>query len=157
MSSRFVIWLLCAGAVAIACSPHARHNESAAGTTSEPPASPAPADARLLAASANVRVNDGVHLTLHVTNVSDHSVELDFPTGQTHDFVVVDSLGREVWRWSDGRMFTQALRNTFLGANETATYATRWGGKGRRGRFTAVALLKSSNHPVEERVPFTLP
>lgn len=159
MSSRLVIWLLCAGALALACGPHARHNESAASTTDAKPAEPrAPAsDEHPLATSANVAVKNGVALSIHVTNLSDHAVELDFPSGQTHDFVVVDSLGREVWRWSDGRMFTQALQNKLLDSRETVTYAEHWDGRGRTGRFTAIALLKSSNHPVEERVSFTLP
>jgi hypothetical protein len=102
-------------------------------------------------------VHKGVRFTLHVTNVSDHAVELNFPNGQTHDFVVVDSLGREVWRWSTGRMFTQALRTSLLGANETLTFEERWPERRRHGAYTAIALLKSSNHPVEERVAFTLP
>lgn len=158
MSSRLVIWLLCAGAVAIACGPHGHQNESAASTTDDPPARTSSLDAsRILATTANVTVHRGVHLALHVTNVSDHAVELNFPNGQTHDFVVVDSLGREVWRWSTGRMFTQALRTSLLGANETLTYQERWPERGRHGKFTAIALLKSSNHPVEERVAFTLP
>jgi hypothetical protein len=159
MTSRLVIWFLCAGALAVACGPHARHNESAASTTDArpTPARTGPDDGRVLAASANVAVHDGVQFTLHVTNLSDHAIELNFPSGQTHDFVVVDSVGREVWRWSDGRMFTQALQNKLLDSKETVTYEERWPGKGRKGHFTAVALLKSSNHPVEERIAFTMP
>ena len=158
MSSRFAIWLVCAGVVALACGPHGRHDESAASTTDDPSAhGTAAGDPRILATTANVTVHGGVRFTLHITNVSDHAVQLDFPNGQTHDFVVVDSLGREVWRWSSGRMFTQALRTTLLGANETLTYQERWPERGRRGAFTAVALLKSSNHPVAQRVPFSLP
>lgn len=158
MSSRLVIWLLCAGAVALACGPHGHHDASAASTTDDPPARASTLDdSRILATTANVTVHHGVRLTLHVTNVSDHAVELNFPNGQTHDFVVVDSQGREVWRWSTGRMFTQALRTSLLAANETVTYEERWPEHGRHGSFTAIALLKSSNHPVEERVAFTLP
>ncbi|HEU4643472.1 MAG TPA: BsuPI-related putative proteinase inhibitor [Gemmatimonadaceae bacterium] len=156
MTSRLLIWLLCAGALVLACGPHARHNESSASTTDARPATPVPDD-RALATSANVKVEHGVAFSLHVTNLADHAVELDFPSGQTHDFVVIDSLGREVWRWSDGRLFTQAFQNRLLDTKETATYEEHWDGRGRRGHFTAIALLKSSNHPVEERVSFTLP
>lgn len=159
MTSRLVIWFLCAGALALACGPHAHHNESSASTTDSAP-SPRTTpvdDDRVLATSVNVAVDDGIRFALHVTNVSDHAVELDFPSGQTHDFVVVDSIGREVWRWSDGRMFTQALQNKLLGSKETVTYEERWPGRGRRGHFTALAVLKSTNHPVQERVAFTLP
>jgi hypothetical protein len=156
MSSRFLIWILCAGALVLACGPHVRHNESAASTTDAPPAAPR-RDGRVLATSAKVSVKDGVTFTLHVTNLADNAVELTFPNGQTHDFVVLDSLGREVWRWSRERMFTQALQNKMLGAKQTATYEERWDGGKRLGKFTVVAMLKSSNHPVEERVEFALP
>ena len=161
ITSRLLIWLLCAGALILACGPRAHHNESVASTTTDaPPPAPRPSTAagdRVLATSANVSVNDGVSLSLHVTNVADHSLELDFPNGQTHDFVVFDSAGREVWRWSTGRMFTQALQNKLLSSSETVTYEEKWKAHGRRGTFTAVAILRSSNYPVEEKVAFTLP
>lgn len=156
MSSRFLIWILCAGALVLACGPHVRHNESAASTTDAPPQAPR-RDGRVLATSANVSVKNGVTFTLHVTNLTDGALELTFPNGQTHDFVVLDTLGREVWRWSRDRMFTQALQNKMLGAKQTTSYEERWDAAGRVGKFTAVAMLKSSNHPVEERVEFSLP
>lgn len=157
MSSRFAIWLLCAGAVFLAWSPYAHRNESAASTMAAPaPRDTARNDARLLSATAHVNVDHAVYVTLRVTNVADHSVEVDFPSGLTHDVVILDSLGHQVWRWSDGRMFTQAVRTTLLRANESATYQTRWNPMGRSGAFTAVALLKSNNHPIEQRIHFTL-
>jgi hypothetical protein len=160
MSSRPVIWFLCAGALVLVLGPYAHRNESSASTTDARPAKRSdgsPIGGRTLATSANVLVSNGVSFTLHVTNVTDHSVELTFPSGQAYDFVVVDSLGRELWRWSQGHMFTQALKNKFLDSKETLTYNERWDGAGRSGRFTAIALLKSSNYPVEQRVDFSLP
>jgi hypothetical protein len=158
MSSRVVIWLLCTGAVFLAWSPYAHHNESAASTTSNRTQAPtAPDDTHVLASAAHVTIDHGVHVELRVTNVADHSVELDFPSGLTHDVVILDSLGHSVWRWSDGRMFTQAVRNTLLAANESVTYQVRWNPMGRKGSYTAVALLKSNNHPIEQRAAFTLP
>jgi hypothetical protein len=163
MASRPVIWLLVAGAIALACGPHARRNDAKASTTDgradttpKKTAKSIP-EAQALAASAKVAVHDGVSFTLHVTNLADHALELNFPSGKTHDFVVVDSAGRVVWRWSDGQMFTQALQNKLLDPNETLTYEEKWNASGLRGRFTARALLESSNHPVEERIDFTLP
>lgn len=117
----------------------------------------APNDTRLLSAAAHVSVDHAVYVTLRVTNIADHSVELDFPSGMTHDVVILDSIGHQVWRWSEGRMFTQAVRTTLLRTSESASYQARWNPMGRKGSFTAVALLKSNNHPVEQRVRFTLP
>lgn len=164
MTSRPFIFLLCAGAIALACGPHARHNESSnanAATTDDHPAprreKPAEDPNQIIAASANVAVHDGITVALHVTNVADHSVELRFPSGQTHDFVVLDSVGRELWRWSNGRMFTQAIQNKLLDANETLSFEEHWDGPHQPGHYTAVATLRSDNHPVEQRIGFTLP
>ena len=160
MSSRPIIWFLCAGALVLVVGPYARRSESSASTNDARPAKKAESavvGGKALATSANVSVDNGVAFTLHVTNVTDHSVELTFPSGQAYDFAVVDSVGRELWRWSDGHMFTQALKNKFLGSRETVTYQEGWDGVGRSGHFTAIALLKSSNYPVEQRVEFSLP
>ena len=158
MSSRIVIWLLCVGAVFLAWSPHAHLNESAASTTNPRQNVDTTRQAsHLLSAATQVAMDHGVQVTLRVTNVADHAIELDFPSGLTHDVVILDSLGRQVWRWSDGRMFTQAVRNTLLGANESVAYQARWNPAGRKGTFTAVALLKSNNHPLEQRTQFVLP
>jgi hypothetical protein len=160
ITSRLIIWLLCAGALVLACGPHAHHNESSASAADAPPqARPeAPAAARqVLATSANVAVGESVALSLHVTNLADHSVELDFPDGQTHDFIVLDSAGHELWRWSSGRMFTQALQNKLLSSTETVTYEEHWNPHGLHGDFTLVAILRSSNFPKEERVGFKVP
>jgi hypothetical protein len=160
ITSRLILWLLCAGALVLACGPHTHHNESAANAADAPPA-PKPAvpavDGQILATSANVSVSRGVALSLHVTNVADHSVEIDFPNGQTHDFVVLDSAGHELWRWSNGRMFTQAVQNKLLGSTETVTYEEQWKPQGLHGDFTLVAILRSSNFPKEERVGFRVP
>jgi hypothetical protein len=160
ITSRLIIWLLCAGALVLACGPHAHHNESAANAADAPPVEKTttpPPDGQVLATSANVSVSESVALSLHVTNLADHSVELDFPNGQTHDFVVLDSSGHELWRWSNGRMFTQALQNKLLGSTETVTYEESWNPHGLHGEFTLLAILRSSNFPKEERVGFTVP
>lgn len=162
ITSRLIIWILCAGALVLACGPHAHHNESAASTTDEPPAAPprAPAtsaDGKVLATSAHVTVNRAVSLSLNVTNLAEHSLELDFPNGQTHDFAVLDSAGQVLWRWSAGRMFTQALQNKLLSSSETVTYEEKWDPNGLRGDFTLVASLRSSNYPIEEKVGFRIP
>ena len=110
-----------------------------------------------LASSLRVTVDQGVNLALHVTNKSGKRIELRFPSGQTHDFAILDAQGDEVWRWSEGRMFTQALQTRQLGDGETITYQDRWSGAALRGRYTVVATLNSVNHPVEARVEFTAP
>lgn len=161
MTRRSITWILCIAAIALACGPHARHGDGDAHAsvpnTNQPDAPRTRADTALVA-SAKVAVGGGdVKFALQVTNLAPHSVELNFPDGQTHEFVVVDTVGREIWRSSTGKMFTQALQNRNVDANETLSFRDEWDPKGHHGKYTALAKLRSSNHPVEERIDFLLP
>ena len=160
MTRRSITWILCIAAIALACGPHARHGDGDAHASvpnAHQPDSNAPHDTSL-AASAKVAVSKSdVKFALQVTNLAPHSVELNFPNGQTHEFVVLDTLGREIWRSSTGKMFTQALQNRNVDANETLSFREEWDPKGLHGKYVALAKLRSSNHPVEERIDFVLP
>ena len=94
---------------------------------------------------------------LRVVNNTTKMVEIQFPDGQTHDFVVNDSTGKEVWRWSEGRMFTQAMKSKTLKGKDDTVFEESWEAKGHHGAFTALAILKSENFPVETSVQFALP
>jgi hypothetical protein len=80
-----------------------------------------------------------------------------FASGQTHDLVVLDSVGRELWRWADGRMFTEALQYRGIDGGDTLVLEDGWDRPSASGRLVAVAVLKSTNYPLEHRVEFTLP
>lgn len=147
---RLVAALVIAAALAFACGPRARSSDANREdrSVSGPP----------IAASLNVRVADAVAFAFLVTNNAPKRLELNFASGQTHDLVVLDSVGREVWRWSEGRLFTQAMQNTVLETSETLAYEAEWRPSGaQRGEFVAVATLLSENHPVEQRVTFSVP
>ena len=96
-----------------------------------------------------------VRFLLDVRNVGTKHVELDFASGQTYDFVVVDSLGGEVWRWSKGRLFTQGIQNKQLSHDEAMQAREIWK-RPAPGRYTAIATLRSTNFPVEERADFVV-
>jgi hypothetical protein len=161
MSRRSITWILCIAAIALACGPHARHGDGDAHASvpgSEKTGAHMPSDTSLVT-SAKVAVDSGhVQFALHITNLAPHAVELNFPNGQTHEFVVLDTLGREIWRSSTGKMFTQSLQNRNVDADATLSFNEVWHPRGGyHGRYTALAKLRSSNHPVEERVDFELP
>jgi hypothetical protein len=172
MSSRLVVPLVCTAAIVFACGPR-NHSASSASAASEP-AGRAPRVASLDgsrraapkrpkrtkgdtaavdASLAVIPVDDGVRLDLQLVNRSTHRVEIDFPDGRTRDFAIYDASGREVWRWSRGRLFTQTVQNKFLGAGDTTFYHGRWEGAAP-GMYTAVAILRSQNYPAERRVSF---
>ena len=183
MLSRYAVPLLCAAAIAFACAPrpHAAESRSADARVSLStkatitPEAPTPRLTRAmreeiakqpLATTVDVVVRnagDGkagareVQLAFRITNRGDKKVELMFPSGQTHDFVVRDESGREVWRWSEGRMFTQALQSKLLNGSETTTYEETWPAGARHGRFTVVATLRSTSHAMEQTAEIVLP
>jgi hypothetical protein len=153
MRSRLIVLLLCAGALVLACGPRAHSNETSSNTTQ----GIVDDSGKALATSLNVSVERGVQFAFHVTNNSEKGIELRFPSSQTHDFVVLDSIGREVWSWASDRMFTQAMQTKMLGAKETMKVEEDWDPAGRKGKHVVVAKLMSGNHPLEEKVEFALP
>jgi Intracellular proteinase inhibitor len=141
--------LLLAALTAYACGPrppvgetHARKPESGS---------------RSLTSKVDVNVGEGVALALSLTNDAARKVEVAFPSGLTHDFEVQDSVGRVVWRWSEGRLFTQAMQNRVLEREESVVYDAVWAPQNHHGEFVAVVSLKSSSHPIEHRAKFVLP
>jgi hypothetical protein len=153
VNSRFVTSLLCAGAIAIACTARPRSEDVAA----------APARAQAVDGHPKIKSflnvehrDDGVRLALHVVNTGKSRVEIDFPDGQTYDFVVLDSTGRKVWEWAKARFFTQSTQVKYVGGGDAFEVAEQWRNPPAPGKYVAVATLRSTNFPVTERVPFTV-
>jgi hypothetical protein len=162
--SRVAIALLCAGAFGFACGP--RPHSEAASTASLATAAPVVQqgsqhvrgdDSRLASVLAVKVGHDGVDFALSLTNEAKKHIELTFPNGQTHEFVVVDSVGREIWRWSAARLFTQAVQNKLLSPGESLNLSERWDHPTRHGKYIAIATLNSTNFPIQERMEFVLP
>jgi len=150
MHRSFVSVLLLVVALAYACGPRARSAE---------PERRAPVSGPPVAAELDVNVGDAVDFAFRVTNNEGRKLELVFPSGQTHELVVTDSIGREVWRWSDGRMFTQSLQNRVLESSATLTWEATWRPEGVRpppGTYIATVSLLSENKPLEQRVAFNV-
>ena len=127
---------------------------------------PARGEATALRASAgapitlNLRVTpgpDAVTFELTASNSSEKRHELRFADGQEVDFVVRDARGRDVWAWSDGRLFTQPMRTHLLEQHESRDYEATWQESLPSGTFTAIARFRSENHPATTQVVFTLP
>jgi hypothetical protein len=97
-----------------------------------------------------------IQFALGVKNIGKKHVELTFRSGQSYDFVVVDSVGREVWRWSAGRMFTQGVQNKQLSSGDSMHARETWSAP-LPGRYTAIATLNSMNFPTEQRADFVVP
>ncbi|MDQ2666790.1 MAG: BsuPI-related putative proteinase inhibitor [Gemmatimonadota bacterium] len=164
MHTRLLISLLCAGAVALACGSFTRHDAPATHVTVSRVA-PARHVASIAAPSAAPNVNGNfavnvephaLHFALKLTNDGKKHVELAFPNGQQYEFAVLDSAGREVYRWGAGRMFTQSVQNKLIEGEDTVKIDERAELTLPHGKYVAVATLKSSNFPISERSAFEL-
>jgi hypothetical protein len=172
MITRILIPLLLAGAVALACGSQSRADATVkpaarsarpTGMLTVAPARPAakrdiaPPVAAPLKSAFVVRAEArAIHFSLDLTNATKKNLELEFPSGQEYDFAVIDSSGREVYRWGKERMFTQSLQNRLLDGGETMRFEEHAQQALPNGSYVAVATLRSTNYPVQERVPFRL-
>ena len=157
-----LIPLLCLGAVAFACGPRSHSEASLVSVNlATPPAAPAvkktPKKVQQVRVAPSFTISvehKAIRFALDVTNPTKKDVELTFPDGQTHDFVVLDSVGREVYRWGEGRMFTQSVQNRTIDGGETMHISETAALELPQGSYVAVATLRSTNFPVQERLPF---
>lgn len=153
MRDKVPFTLVCIAVLAFACGPRPRSEATERSTVRRS----APTDPHApLAPALDIAVENGVRFNFDVVNASTRKLELLFNDGRTHDIVVLDSLGREVWRWSDDRMFTQVVQSKVLRVSDTLTFSETWSDP-RPGSYTAVAMLPSRNFPVEHRVEFVVP
>jgi hypothetical protein len=157
MDTRLVLPLLCAAsAVAFAATPFS-HNEKSVATVRHLASEKSAAIVTTFDVTRATDDAEKLKFSLNVRNNTTKMLELTFPDGKTHDFVVKDFAGKEVWRWSDGRMFTSAMRSETLKGKGETVFEESWSTKGQHGEFTAVAVLRSNNFPVETSVQFMLP
>ena len=80
----------------------------------------------MLEATLTATINRGeVTFRFTVTNTDDESVGLVFPDATEADVAVFDD-DEEIWRWSEGRMAAQVVRESSLAPGETATFEMAW-------------------------------
>jgi uncharacterized protein (DUF58 family) len=98
-----------------------------------------------------LRSGQAVRWTLSVTNGGTAPATLTFPSGQDGD-VVLDQNGRQAYRWSGGRFFTQAVRPVTLDAGATRTFTLEEERLAvEPGRYRLVATLRAEPAPAPAR------
>ena len=76
-----------------------------------------------VAVTASAQEKDGgLYLSLLITNSTNKSVEITHASQQLYDFVVLDKGGKELYRWSEGRMFAMYVANTAIPANKSVVF-----------------------------------
>lgn len=111
-----------------------------------------------VAATMEVKLQgDSVRLLLHVTNTGEDPLEFTFPSSQRYDFVVRDGSGEEVWRWSDGMAFAQAISHATLEPGETWDFDVVWEPGSRTGHYEVVGRVTATEHDLQQSAAFELP
>jgi hypothetical protein len=172
MSTRYIIPLLVAGSVALACGSRSHSENAAAVPTANliqtvaaaPVAAPTPKHVKLTEGASSTlssafhvsRDKRAFHFALDVTNPGKKHLELNFPSGQEYEFSVLDVTGKEVFRWSAAKMFTQSRQNRLLDGGDTMHIEEDGPAQLPVGSYVAVATLRSANFPMQERVAFEM-
>lgn len=108
-----------------------------------------------LVGSLEVSVDaDAVTFAFTVRNGGSAPQPLEFRSGKTAD-VVLRRDGEQVWQWSEGRMFSQALGHEELAPGESTTYHLDWNDP-ERGEFEATASLAAENVEVDAATSFVV-
>jgi hypothetical protein len=110
---------------------------------------------------AQYGLGEEVEMTLRLTNCGDNEATLYFATGQRYEFIVANSeTGEELWRWSDGQSFTQALDEQVLANGEVVEYTETWpqtntaGEQVPEGRYKISGFSVGCGAPSEEPCQF---
>ena len=103
----------------------------------------------------NYVVGETVVITLTLTNDTNTVQTYEFGTSQRYD-VIIRRGGREIWRWSDGRVFAQMLGSETLQPGESRVYTVDWNQTNTAGTCTVVGQITSYNMPEQGSTTITI-
>jgi hypothetical protein len=91
-----------------------------------------------------------IQVALEVSNNSHEAIHLTFPTSQRFDLSLEDETGKEVWRWSQGRLFLQMMGEEVLkpGAGGLR-YRETFSAPAIAGRYKLSAWISSKKRPLK--------
>ncbi|MFN7937177.1 MAG: BsuPI-related putative proteinase inhibitor [Bryobacteraceae bacterium] len=95
--------------------------------------------------------NDPITVRMTLRNTTGTPLELAFPSGQDFDVVIRSEKGDEVYRWSNGRAFTLAIRTLRFSGEKNYSVAVRPGLAA--GSYTLTASLAVSGTKIETVLP----
>lgn len=75
----------------------------------------------LLTGELVASVDNGLLVSLKITNNQSHGVPIQYRSGMTADLQLLDPMGNVIWAWSNEMMFTQAIRDTVIPVGKLIT------------------------------------
>lgn len=85
-------------------------------------------------------LGQGVTLSINLQNNTGREETLTFPSGKRYDFWITDADDEELWRWSEGKFFTQAVENVAVPGGSGESFSETWRAEAS-GDFTVHAEL----------------
>jgi len=105
-----------------------------------------------------------VTLRLVLHNRGSAPRQLQCPSARTYDVRIVAPGGREIWRWSQGRMFAQMVTDIVVGSGESREFRATWDQKSNEGaavppgRYEAEGWIPALGTEIHSPpLPFTIP
>jgi hypothetical protein len=83
---------------------------------------------------------DAVEMTLTVSNRAKRAVTFRFRDARRFDFII-ETKGKSLWRWSDGRMFAQVLGEERLPPGDSLTYRAKFKGVLKPGIYMVRGMV----------------
>lgn len=109
--------------------------------SSKPNPPPKPPATNPVSMLTHTILRSGNDLYLVVKNPTARPIKMTFRSGMTHDFALIDARGRQVWRASDGQIYTQAIREETLAAGQTLIYQSTLPANLNAGQYTVRAYF----------------
>lgn len=108
----------------------------------------------MLTGALAVETGGTVRFRYTVENTGEDPVELTFRDGGQADCAVFED-DEEVWRWSAGRMFTQAIAHETLAPGDTREFGFEWETTDT-GTYTARAELRAQEETCVTETSFSV-
>jgi hypothetical protein len=90
-----------------------------------------------------------VNIEFCVFNRTGEEITLYFRNAQRYDFTIEDEEGKEVWRWSEGRMFAQMLGEEILGpSNPEVIYTAEYRNKLSPSYYKITGIFVARDRPM---------
>jgi len=100
---------------------------------------------------------ESIVMELIVFNRTAENLTFDFGNAQHYDFIIEDTEGTGVWRWSEGRMFAQMLGEETLGPGRAeVVYTETYAGPLQPGGYKVIGALISANRPLSASLTITI-
>lgn len=101
----------------------------------------------------NYSVGEPIIIALKIFNYTEEEIIFHFNTGQRYDFIIEDGKGKEVWRWSEDRMFAMMLGEEVLGpTNPEVIYTVEYKGKLNPGYYKVTGVFIAQDRPMSGNV-----